>query len=542
MKRAVEWASGVVAGAFDRSGPPRASADHHRCLTVGLALAFALAFPLIALATPGLTPSVWQGPLPQQAALRAVGFSVGSGDGVAVGDGGLVLRTQDGGLSWGHRTSGVSEALHSLWFATFDVGWSVGDGGTVIKTVDRGTAWTRQASGTTRNLNGVYCTCVNNVWAVGEGGTIRRTGTGGATWYGQDSGVSHTLNAVQMASYTATGWIVGDAGTVLVTHDGGAAWTPRDSGVTTDLNSLRFVGSVYGWAAGDDGVVLHTSDGGETWIRQSSGTTATLHGIYFFDSAKGWAVGDGGTIITTIDGGSTWITRDSGTTSDLLALRFTAPVAGDPITGWTVGRDGAVLRSVNRGENWIPVDVDVSRPLTLWPGYSPSFVGKAEISFDTIDTGSGVAHTWYRLDGGAQVEASATTVTVSTPGQHTILFWSQDAAGNVETAQTRIFTVQKLASRLSITSNFTTVLARHSVTFAGGVWPDRAATTRVTLYVRRKGSARWTLLSTRSLYAMRYWSYTWRPSKRGTYYVRARFSGDETYLPAYSPSRRVTVK
>ncbi len=61
-----------------------------------------------------------------------------------------------------------------------------------------------------------------------------------------------------------------------------------------------------------------------------------------------------------------------------------------------------------------------------------TYVSNATISLSATDTGgSGVAHTYYRLDGAAQVEG----VSVSTPvvGTHTLEFWSVDTAGNAET-------------------------------------------------------------------------------------------------------------
>jgi hypothetical protein len=53
--------------------------------------------------------------------------------------------------------------------------------------------------------------------------------------------------------------------------------------------------------------------------------------------------------------------------------------------------------------------------------------------------GSGVAHTYYRLDGGAQTES--TIVGVSAAGSHTLQFWSVDWAGNTETVRSVTFTV-----------------------------------------------------------------------------------------------------
>ena len=61
-----------------------------------------------------------------------------------------------------------------------------------------------------------------------------------------------------------------------------------------------------------------------------------------------------------------------------------------------------------------------------------SYAGSASIHLSATDNvgGSGVAHTYYKLDGGAQAEG--TTIAVSTVGSHTLEFWSVDMAGNTE--------------------------------------------------------------------------------------------------------------
>ena len=59
--------------------------------------------------------------------------------------------------------------------------------------------------------------------------------------------------------------------------------------------------------------------------------------------------------------------------------------------------------------------------------------GDVVVSFAAGDNLSGVAATWYTVDGG--VAQSGTGVTLSAEGAHTVSFWSVDHAGNVETAK-----------------------------------------------------------------------------------------------------------
>jgi len=83
----------------------------------------------------------------------------------------------------------------------------------------------------------------------------------------------------------------------------------------------------------------------------------------------------------------------------------------------------------------------------------------------TDTNGSGCHETYYSLDGGAKYEKGV-TVTVSTNGENTITFYSEDKAGNTETAQTseviKIDKINPTAELPNITS-FTQGLAPNTV-------------------------------------------------------------------------------
>lgn len=73
---------------------------------------------------------------------------------------------------------------------------------------------------------------------------------------------------------------------------------------------------------------------------------------------------------------------------------------------------------------------DTTAPVTTSDALA-SYIGTATVTFVATDTGgSGVAHTYYRLDAGAQTEANSLTTTAL--GSHSVEFWSVDGAGNAE--------------------------------------------------------------------------------------------------------------
>src|SRR5204862_214103 len=67
--------------------------------------------------------------------------------GWAVGGGGTILATTDGGRSWAGQTSAVQKDLYSAAFAADGQrGWAVGDDGTILATSDGGRSWAAQTS------------------------------------------------------------------------------------------------------------------------------------------------------------------------------------------------------------------------------------------------------------------------------------------------------------------------------------------------------------------------------------------------------------
>jgi hypothetical protein len=146
-------------------------------------------------------------------------------DGWAVGEGGEIISTRDGGQTWTPKTSGFNEILEGVSFVDTRDGWAVGNNGTIISTNDGGQKWTRQTNGVpTVNLESVSFVNLRDGWAVGDNGTIISTGNGGRTWATQTSHVTEILEGVSFIN-SRTGWAVGNNGTVISTTDGGRNWT-----------------------------------------------------------------------------------------------------------------------------------------------------------------------------------------------------------------------------------------------------------------------------------------------------------------------------
>jgi photosystem II stability/assembly factor-like uncharacterized protein len=263
--------------------------------------------------------------------------------GWAVGNKGVILHTENKGQTWKRQNSGSDEDLRSVVFTSLQLGWAVSNSGSILHTADGGEKWTKQINPGIDGPTSVAFATPESGWVVGHGGGILHTANGGNTWEAQTSGVNTILSSITFVS-PQSGWVVGIRGVILHTENGGVTWTKQISGTDKELNSVSFATAQLGWAVGEDGIVLHTEDGGGTWMTQTqiTGTrTGYLACVVFPTPQLGWAAGydDGmGIIAHTGDGGVTWKKHASGMKSWPLWLTFPTSQSG-----WAVGLDGTIL-------------------------------------------------------------------------------------------------------------------------------------------------------------------------------------------------------
>jgi hypothetical protein len=112
----------------------------------------------------------------------------------AVGDGGAVLTSTDGGTKWGFVNLGLSPAALSAcdFTCVAAVGthvWVAGrPGGFVLHSPDDGKTWETQKTGLPLPVNGMHFLDDKTGWLVGELGTVLGTTDGGKNWQVQRLG------------------------------------------------------------------------------------------------------------------------------------------------------------------------------------------------------------------------------------------------------------------------------------------------------------------------------------------------------------------
>jgi len=337
-------------------------------LTILLPFAFYL--------TPLLSPAQWtQQNSGTDQDLKSICFT-DNDNGWAVGNGGIILHTSDGGDNWFQQSSGTENDLTSVRFMNADSGWVTG-GMSIYNTVDGGDNWEENYVDIVFYLNDVFFTDPLHGWAVGERsyfnanwGTIIHSDDGGITWNRQDPHCNGFLKSIHFMD-TDTGWVVGGfywlhwnpICFILKTTNRGITWEVQINTfcIYSPLKSVCFTNTENGWAVGENNPnssvgptpnILRTSNGGTQWDSTLyNGTYSqefSLESVCFIDEKTGWTVGgkkyEYSIILQTIDGGDSWTEQAAGTKQMLNSVCFV-----DAEEGWIVADSGIILHTDNGG-------------------------------------------------------------------------------------------------------------------------------------------------------------------------------------------------
>lgn len=235
----------------------------------------------------------------------------------AVGNKGLIIKTDNGGGSWECLDRLTSLTLNDICFVE-ERGWIVGQDGLILKTEDDGRTWKKGEKITEAALMKLCFLDRNKGFVIGESGAIFRTEDGGGTWQSYSiDWLSMMPEELILAGVVAPtlydiffinpmeGWIVGDNGVVFKSTDGGGTWKLLRIGSYPHLFSVFFKNETEGWATGQNGLLLCTLDGGMTWSPVEVPSKENLYRITM-SGQFGLIVGNRGTVLKTLDGGSTW--------------------------------------------------------------------------------------------------------------------------------------------------------------------------------------------------------------------------------------------
>jgi photosystem II stability/assembly factor-like uncharacterized protein len=270
---------------------------------------------------------------------------------------------------WVIQTSNTVNILNNVFFVDAKIGWAVGDGGIILKSINGGGKWVRQASNTTNALHAVYFVSPTTGVAGGDLGTMLRTTNGGTTWQPVTFDLSNNVQSIHFTD-VITGYAVGENGMIKKTFDGGLTWVDQSSGTTYQFNAVNFPNLNTGFAVGNvngTAIMVKTINGGSNWIELNSGVSQPLNSIFFTDETTGFAVGVGGTFLKTIDGGSTWTSSLPFDAETLTCIYFV-----NSNTGYVTsinGSIGKIHKTTDGGNTWTSETIPSANP--LWSIHLP---------------------------------------------------------------------------------------------------------------------------------------------------------------------------
>ena len=279
----------------------------------------------------------------------------GRGEVWAVGSDGRDTRrmyhSPDGGNTWEFKPLQTDGSiLSAITFVDDQVGWAVGWGGLVMRSSNGGESWERVETPTHAALDAVQFANRSVGYIAGSTGVydkvtgtstfgvvILRTTDGGKTWgtcYEDDK----TGSVFKMATPSDLVAVVLLGGTHQIrSEDGGASWQPLSID-NAKISSLIFNVDGTGWAVGESGAMYRSSDQGKRWEKLEGLPKSLLSkswlSVGFADAQLGIVAGEHGALAVTNDGGRHWFDSTMDVKEDLSRLRLR-------------GRSGLVLGSQN---------------------------------------------------------------------------------------------------------------------------------------------------------------------------------------------------
>jgi len=274
--------------------------------------------------------------------------------------GGTVFQTLDGSVSW-RPVVAVDRAINELWFADAAHGFAVGQNGIVLRTDDGGATWAAKDLGAGGpNYTAIHCSGTQLcLLSTASGTQLVRTADAGDT---PGTAVTPSTDPIYAAAFASPTRVAaaGANGATVRSDDAGVTFASIGGRLGGRYEAIRAGGAAdTAYAPGAGGALAKTTDGGRSWVTGDVPTSADLIDVSFPSEPVGYALDRDGGLFRTANGGSTWKTLGTGS-----ARRPRAVLAPDASAVLVVGPRG-IRRSTDEGETFEPVTARVVRSAQL---------------------------------------------------------------------------------------------------------------------------------------------------------------------------------
>lgn len=262
---------------------------------------------------------------------------------------GLFIKPASVGTSVAPPVLVPRDAFYGVAVPADGVIWAVGRGGKIVRSDDGGKAWTRQATATDANLQSIAAWDAARAIVVGNDSTVLRSADGGRSWQAATGLPAEAAGRkITRVRRTADGHVyaVGEFGLVLSAPDFGSAWQSLGKLEDVGWNDLAARENTL-ILVGEFGRIRRSADGGRTWQDIASPVKSSLLGVAFADDGRlAVAVGLDGVVLLSPDVGRSWRAVSSGIQEHLFGVTAVG-------TGWAaVGDKGLLLRAPANAQTW----------------------------------------------------------------------------------------------------------------------------------------------------------------------------------------------
>ncbi|MEZ5042962.1 MAG: YCF48-related protein [Saprospiraceae bacterium] len=259
----------------------------------------------------------------------------------------ILYITEDGGQTWelrGENTEYLGKDIFGLFFHDEQNGFAVGEGGIILKTNNAGVNW-KKYSATYLTILNVLFTSPDIGYAITREDVLK-TVDGGNSWVSIFHNNNFTISGIHFTNNNE-GIVIGDDRVIYKTKDGGTSWTISTLLMLRDddeIDQIEFKDNQLGFLLGSD-FLIKTVNGGESWKKVYNDD---FRSFYFLNGQTGFISGGYGStafLIKTTNGGESWTQIAQNTFQD---LHFTSEQTGFGIDA----SDDQLYQTTDGGINW----------------------------------------------------------------------------------------------------------------------------------------------------------------------------------------------
>lgn len=331
----------------------------------------------------------WANPIPQGYDINSVTF-IDSQTGLAAGNYGAILRTNDGGESWNPVYVSYRNDFLCVHHLIGSTAFISGSNGVLLRTLTGGTSWERISANIADTINSIFFTDQNSGYVACGRGKVYKTTNGGSEWSEQFTGINTTLKSIFFLNRD-TGFASGDNGRALKTTNGGLNWSSIANNQGSDYNAVWFRNVNTGFIAGGSqgsSTLRRTTNSGQSWQSLFVALNAgELTQIFFEDDNTGYISGKSNTLFITTNGGVNWGFANNITQP---GFGFNTVHFSSTQNGFLGGTYGLIYKTTNAAASWnqkLPYGLMENAREIEVPDYQTAYVLTTSKLMKTTDGG-----------------------------------------------------------------------------------------------------------------------------------------------------------